>query len=185
MNSKIIYINLQQALELHDWLIENAGGNRTFDSSYMRSGIPWDNGVNSRTDKPHNDMRSGIPLRDNGLSRKTQEDNYLENILQQIQNDDIYPEFKHKLIQLVFAISNSREAIEDNKRLSIALGCYFLELNGYDYVVTYFAEEMENIVVWLEKEKIDRELLAEIIESSIYEDYFSEELKLKIAIAVS
>jgi len=143
-NNKIIYLNLQQDIELHSWLINNAGGSEKLDNS-----------------------------------------NYIDNILQEIQNDRNYPKFKQKLTQLIFAINKSEKAIADSKRLSIALGCFLLELNGYDYVVHYFAEEMENIVVWLEKNKIDKELLAEIIESLIEEEDYSEELKLEIAIAVS
>lgn len=44
---------------------------------------------------------------------------------------------------------------------------------------------MENIAVWLAEGKISKDLLAEIIESLVYEEDYSEELKLKIAIAVS
>ena len=88
------------------------------------------------------------------------------------------------MTQLVFAINKSEKLIPDSKHLSLALGCYFLELNGYDYVVHYFATEMENIVIWLEQNKISRELLKEIIASLTEEDY-SEELKLKIAISVT
>ena len=44
---------------------------------------------------------------------------------------------------------------------------------------------MEDIVIWLEKNKIDRELLAEIIESLIDEEDYSEELKSKIVTSVS
>lgn len=44
---------------------------------------------------------------------------------------------------------------------------------------------MENIAVWLAQGKINKELLAEIIESLIYEEDYREELKLKIAIAIS
>ena len=141
-NSKIIYINLQQAIELHNWIIDRTGGKQIEDCAR------------------------------------------LEKILQQIQSDRDYPEFKQKLTQLIFAI-NTEPAIQDSKRLSIALGCYFLELNGYDYVVHYFAEEMENIVIWLEQNKISRELLTEIINSLIHEEDYSEELKLQIANCVS
>ena len=142
-DSKIIYINLQQAIELHNWIIDRTGGKQIEDCAR------------------------------------------LEKILQQIKSDRDYPEFKHKLTQLIFAINKSERAIPDSKRLSLALGCYFLELNGYDYVVHYFAEEMENIVIWLEKEKINRELLIEIIKSLLCAEDYSEELKLRIANCIS
>ena len=142
-DSKIIYINLEQAIELHNWIINNAGGNKQIENK-----------------------------------------DRLNNVLQEIKSDRDYPEFKHKLTQLIFAI-NTEPAIQDSKHLSIALGCYFLELNGYDYVVHYFVTEMDNIVVWLGQNKISRELLIEITNSLIYEEDYSEELKLQIVNCVS
>ncbi|WP_036483751.1 Fic family protein [Myxosarcina sp. GI1] len=109
----------------------------------------------------------------------------LENLLQQIQNDDKYAKFHHKLTHLVFAIAKLKVFADTNKRLSIALGCYFMELNGYDYAVQKFATEMENIAVWLAAGKIKKELLEEITESLIYEEEYSEELKLKLTIAIA
>ena len=144
MSSKIVYINSQQSIEIHNWTIDNAGG----------------------------------------FSR-TKDTQCLNNILQEIKSDRNYPEFKDKLTDLIFEINKYQNLIDDSKRLSIVLGCYFLELNGYDYVVHYFAKEMENIVVWLADGRISRDLFAEIIESLIYEDEYSEELKLKIAIAIN
>ena len=144
MGRRILYFDIQHAVEVHDWIIDNSGG---LDGT--------------------NDL---------GL---------LESALQHIQNDWYYPEFANKLTHLVFAINKFHVFTDGNKRSSIALGCYFLELNGYDYVVQYFAMEMENIAVWLAEGKIDKELLADIVESLIYEEDYSEELKLKIATAIS
>jgi len=58
-------------------------------------------------------------------------------------------------------------------------------LNGYDYAVRTFVFEMENIAVWVAEGKISKELLGTIVESLIYEDNFSESLKLKILLAIS
>lgn len=70
-------------------------------------------------------------------------------------------------------------------RTSIALGCYFLELNGYDYTVKKFVWQMENIAVWVADGLIGKDLLREIIRSLIYEDDYSESLKLQIMVAIS
>ena len=43
---------------------------------------------------------------------------------------------------------------------------------------------MENISVWLAEGKISKELLEKLIESLIFEEDFSEALKLKLALAV-
>ena len=64
------------------------------------------------------------------------------------------------------------------------MGAYFLKLNGYDFIVEKFVLEMENIAVWVAEGKIPKELLQELIESLIFEDDFSEGLKLKLARAV-
>ena len=108
----------------------------------------------------------------------------LKSALQHVQNDLYYPELHHKLTHLVFAINKFHAFIDGNKRSSIALGAYLLEINGYEFVVKKFVLEMENIAVWLAEGKITKELLGELIVSLIFEEDYSEELKLKLAIAV-
>jgi death on curing protein len=105
----------------------------------------------------------------------------LESALQHIQNDFYYPELHHKLTHLMFSINKFHAFSDGNKRSSIALSAYFLELNGYEFMVKKFVLEMENIAVWLAEGKISKDLLGELIESLIYEDNFNEELKLKLA----
>lgn len=108
----------------------------------------------------------------------------LESALQHVQNDLYYPELHHKLTHIVFAINKFHAFSDGNKRSSIALGAYLLELNGYDFIVAKFVLEMENIAVWLAEGKISKELLGELIESLLYEEDYSEALKLKLALAV-
>jgi death-on-curing protein len=47
-------------------------------------------------------------------------------------------------------------------------------------MVEKFLREMENITVYVADNKIKKDLLQKIITSLIYEDDYSEELKLKI-----
>jgi death on curing protein len=108
----------------------------------------------------------------------------LESSLTHLQNDDYYPDFVDKLTYLVFALVKFHVFSDGNKRSSIALGAYFLELNGYR-ITKKFTREMENIVVWLAENKIKEELLRDLIESLIYEDDYNEELKLRLLLAVS
>lgn len=108
----------------------------------------------------------------------------LESTLEHIQNDSYYPEIHHKLTHLVFAINKFHSFIDGNKRSSIALGAYFLELNGYDFLVKKFVLSMENIAVWVAEGKICKDLLSELIESIVFEEDFNEELKFKLARAV-
>lgn len=104
----------------------------------------------------------------------------LQSPLQHIQNDWYYPEMEDKLTHLVFSVNKDHAFNDGNKRSSLALGAYFLELNGFDYVVKRFVKEMENIAVWVADNVIDKDLLYQIISSLIYEDVYSEELKLSI-----
>ena len=110
---------------------------------------------------------------------------HLESILDHIQNDWYYPEFVDKLTHLVFAVNKGHCFSDGNKRSSVALGAYFLEINGLDYCVDKFIIEMENIAVDVADNRVDKGLLSEIIFSIINEEDFSESLKLKIVDAKS
>jgi death on curing protein len=109
----------------------------------------------------------------------------LESPLEHIQNDDYYPELEDKITHLVFSINKNHAFTDGNKRSSIALGAFFLELNGLDSMVSKFIIEMENIAVHVADNRVNKELLFEIIDSLIYEEEYSEELKLKIIACIS
>ncbi|MGD9970011.1 MAG: type II toxin-antitoxin system death-on-curing family toxin [Sulfuricurvum sp.] len=109
----------------------------------------------------------------------------LDSALEHIQNDMYYPTFQEKLKHLIFAVNKFHPFSDGNKRSSLVLGAYFLELNGYDYCINKFVIEMEEIVVWLAEGKIKDDLLLEIIKSIIEEDEFSEALKVKLIDALS
>lgn len=109
----------------------------------------------------------------------------LESILQHVQNDDYYPEFEIKLTHLVYSVNKDHCFNDGNKRTSIALGAFFLELNGLDVFVTKFIREMENIAVAVADNLIDKDLLQEIIYSLINDEEYDEALKLKIIQSLS
>lgn len=109
----------------------------------------------------------------------------IESVLEHIQNDLYYPEFEDKLTHLVFSVNKFHAFNDGNKRTSIALGAYLLEVNGVEYCVDKFMIEMENVAVYVADNKIDKELLHEIICSIIAEDDFNEGLKLKIIEALT
>jgi len=115
----------------------------------------------------------------------TQDIGLIEGALGHIQNNEYYPEIEDKLAHLVFSVNKNHAFVDGNKRSSIALGAYFLELNGLDYCVQHFVQEMENIVVWLAEGLINRDLLNEIISSILYEDDYPEPVKLKLINAAS
>lgn len=104
----------------------------------------------------------------------------LESILVHIQNDDYYPTFEGKLTHIVYAINKDHCFQDGNKRTSIALGAFFLEINGLDVIVSKFIIDMENIAVAVADNLIDKEMLGEVILSILTEEDYSEELKLRI-----
>ncbi len=109
----------------------------------------------------------------------------IESVLEHIQNDLYYPEIENKLTHLFYAINKSHAFNDGNKRSSIALSAYFLEINGWGFIVSKFIKETENIAVDVADNRIDKDLLEELITSIIYENDYSEELKLKIVTALS
>ena len=109
----------------------------------------------------------------------------LESPLEHIKNNDYYPTLEDKITHLVFSINKNHAFNDGNKRTSIALGAFFLELNGLDSMVSKFIIGMENFAVHIANNKISKEILFEIVTSLIYEDDYSEELKLKIIDSLS
>lgn len=109
----------------------------------------------------------------------------LESPLEHIKNDYYYPEMEDKLTHLVFSINKNHAFNDGNKRSSLALGAYFLELNGFDYLVKRFIQEMENIAVWVADNVIDKELLHQVISCVLYEDDHTENVKLAILEAIN
>ncbi len=107
------------------------------------------------------DISGGLPGHD------PQKVKTLEAALEHIQNDLYYPTFLDKIAHLLYSINKNHAFTDGNKRSSLALSAYLLQLNGYDYCVTDFICRMENIVVWVADNKIDKDLLKEIIEDII------------------
>lgn len=91
----------------------------------------------------------------------------LESTLEHIQNDLYYPTFIDKITHLLFSINKNHVFFDGNKRSSLALSAYFLQVNGYDHCVTDFIRQMENIVVWVADNIIEKDLLSQIIEDII------------------
>jgi death on curing protein len=111
--------------------------------------------------------------------------NSLEAALEHIQNDDYYPDFTDKLTHLFFTANKSHCFLDGNKRIAITLGSMFLLKNGFLDAAQRFLFKMEMVSYQLAAGRISKELLKEIIFSVIYENDYSEELKLKLVEAIS
>lgn len=108
----------------------------------------------------------------------------VDSVLEFIKDDIYYPSFEDKLTHLVYSVNKNHAFSDGNKRSSIALGAYFMEINGYDYCVKKFIYEMENIAVSVADNKISKNLLLKIITSLLFEIEYSESLKLEIFEAI-
>jgi death-on-curing protein len=104
----------------------------------------------------------------------------LESVIVHVQNDTYYPELTDKLTHLVFSIAMNHAFSDGNKRSSIALGGYFLQINGYEHLVARFFIEMENIVLWVAQKRITKVFLLEVITSLVTTGELTEEIKLKL-----
>ena len=110
--------------------------------------------------------------------------NSIEACLEHIQNDLYYPTFTDKLVHLIFIANKSHSFQDGNKRISIALGLRSLLDNGYLFIIQKFARKMESISYHLAASRIEKKLLHEIINSILFEEDYSETLKLKIIKAI-
>ena len=106
--------------------------------------------------------------------------NSLLAALEHIQNDDYYPTFEEKLTHLFFVANKGHCFNDGNKRISITLGSMLLLKNGYLVAAREFLFRMETISYHVAAGRITKELLLELISSTIHEPDFSEELKLKL-----
>lgn len=109
----------------------------------------------------------------------------IECAIEQIQDNLYYPEFEHKLTHLLWVANKSHGFIDGNKRIAITAASMFLLMNGYLSVAKDFMYRMETISFHVAAGNIDKELLLEIITSILYEEDYSEELKLKLIDAFS
>ncbi len=109
----------------------------------------------------------------------------LQSVLENIQNDDWYPELADKLTHLFFGIAKFHCFQDGNKRTAITACAHMLLVNGYLYCVKAFLHDMENISVQVADDTISKELLREIIVAQLERDTDNEELKLKILEAIT
>lgn len=111
--------------------------------------------------------------------------NSLECAIDQIQNDDYYPNFEDKLTHLFWVANKSHGFQDGNKRIAITACSMFLLMNGYLFVARDFLFRMETVSYHVAAGNIDKELLHEIMVSILNEPDYSESLKLKLLAAIS
>ena len=76
-------------------------------------------------------------------------------ILEQVKNDDYYPEIEDKVAYLFFSLNKYHCFQDGNKRIALAASIQFLNLNGYLFILNRFIREMENISIHVASGKVD------------------------------
>ena len=109
-------------------------------------------------------------LRESGGASGNINEDYINGILEFVQNDDYYPSFAEKLSYLVYSIASNHCFLDGNKRTAIAIGMYFLIINDYDKpTISKFVESMENAVPLVVNGTFSREDLTEIIAAILWD----------------
>ncbi len=110
---------------------------------------------------------------------------YLESALEHIKNDDYYPNFEDKLTHLFWSLNKNHIFQDGNKRIAITVSMMFLLKNGYMQISERFIREMEAVSYHVAAGNIDKTLLHKLITSFLYEDDYSDELKLELLSAMA
>lgn len=118
------YLSFEDAITLHDKMIEVMGGLQGFDSSRV---------------------------------------GYLESALEHIKNDDFYPSFLDKLTHLVFCCVKFHPFLDGNKRTAILIARVFVLINAPKILPDDFYERLENVVVCVASDEIDKDSLKAIL----------------------
>lgn len=87
----------------------------------------------------------------------------LESVLEHIQNDLYYPTFADKMTHLIYSVVQFHMFLDGNKRTSLLLASYFMDINHYSYYTDDFIQEMEDVVVDVASGRISKEELKKII----------------------
>lgn len=88
-----------------------------------------------------------------------------ENIdgpLEFVQNDIYYPNIEDKVAYIMYSFNTNHCFIDGNKRASIVLASFLLEMNGYDFIVDSFIRRIENFAIYIAERKVDKEFLTEV-----------------------
>lgn len=93
----------------------------------------------------------------------------LTSALFQIQNDEYYPSFEDKLTHLVFCCVKFHPFVDANKRTALLIGALFLKINQTNANIKNWFLKMEDVVVNLANNEIDKNTLQMIIGAIINE----------------
>ena len=92
----------------------------------------------------------------------------VESVLFHLQNDDYYPTFTEKVAHIVYGINKNHAFNNGNKRASLAISVFFLQLNDHDKFVYQYQQGMQEVLIWVAKSYVSKSQLERIIEFLLY-----------------
>ena len=106
----------------------------------------------------------------------------IKGVLAFVQDDGFYPDFFDKLTYLLFTINKNHAFVDGNKRTSIVVSAFFMEINFVDQLfVDIFIKESENLALLIAQNYMDKELLKKVLRDLIVDGEMSEATKEEYA----
>lgn len=108
--------------------------------------------------------------------------NDIKGILKFVQDDGFYSDFCDKSTYLLFTINKNHAFIDGNKRASIVITAFFMEINFVDQLlIDIFIKESENLALLVAQNYMDKSLLKKVLKDLITDGELSEQTKLEYA----
>ena len=107
----------------------------------------------------------------------------LRGILQFVQDDGFYPSFFDKIAYLLFTINKNHVFVDGNKRASIVVAAFFMEINFVDQLfIDIFIKEAENLALLVAQNYMNKDLLKKVVRDLVVDGELSEETKIEYAL---
>ena len=123
-----------------------------------------------------------VEISDGGI-KGFRDEGELLYVLEAIKNDDYFPDFISKLAFIIYRVCDGQIFKDGNKRMGLALGGLFLQLNGLYKSNMMYIQRMESITYHIAAGNINSTLLTKVLESIISKEDYDEDLKIELLTA--
>ena len=123
-----------------------------------------------------------VEISDGGI-KGFRDEGELLYVLEAIKNDDYFPNFISKLAFIIHRVCDGHIFKDGNKRMGLALGGLFLQLNGLYKSNMMYIQRMESITYHIAAGNINSTLLTKVLESIISKEDYDEDLKIELLTA--
>ena len=120
-----------------------------------------------------------VEISDGGI-KGFRDEGELLYVLDTVKNDDYFPTFISKLSFLIHRVCDGHIFKDGNKRMGLAIGGLFLQLNGLYKSNMMYIQRMEAITYHIAAGNINENLLIKVLESIINRKDYDEELKYEL-----